>query len=118
MVVSTQDRSCSGSRTKGSALFGQWLAPTAGADLSNEDLQTECHKTGEGKDSIVFECSLIELILGDLGGDASPRQATDSRATTHVAMRLFQRLTQVLLLDGDGSFAEELRQRPVEIDVK
>src|SRR5207253_11087186 len=60
--------------------------------------------------------SLFKLVSGNFGADTSPRQTANAGALADIAVRLFQRLANVLLLDLGHDVPEESRQRPLEID--
>src|SRR5262249_21969976 len=66
---------------------------------------------------VALELALVDLVLGDLVGDAAPRQPADSGALAHLPARLAQGLAQVALLEGGRQLGQLLRQRPAQIDL-
>src|SRR5262245_671922 len=81
----------------------------AGAPLPQD---TDVASNSNGRlGSDFLERHLIDVVLGDLGGDASARQAADTSATADVAARLLERLANVLLLDCRSRLAQQDGQR-------
>src|SRR5688572_5918277 len=68
--------------------------------------------------SFLLEFGLVDLVLGDLVGDASPGQAGDLGALSDVAPRLAQGFAQVAFLERGGEFGQLLGERAGQIDLK
>src|SRR5262245_39880813 len=63
-----------------------------------------------------LELVLVDVIVGELGGEAAARQVADAGAAADVAARSLQRLADVLLLEQRRQFLQLLVQAPVQVD--
>src|SRR5437764_14669130 len=67
-------------------------------------------------ESQFLERGLVDLVFGDLRGNAPPRHAANLRTAADVAVAPLHGFADVLFLDLLGHLAQQIAQGPVQVE--